>query len=172
MALIERKMMNFFDIVTFITIVWAVVSGWRSGFVSQLFSLAGVVAGAILSVKYGAAVGSMLGIDERFATVAGFLITFVGILIVATIVSKLLAKVISFIGLGWINTVLGIMLSVLKGLLILSLAFASIEAMNRELHFVESEYFDKAHTFHLVRNASEPIFKYLVEAKDSVMNSI
>lgn len=164
--------MNFFDIITLVALVWAVVSGWRSGFVSQLFSLVGVVAGAILSVKYGAAVGAMLGIGERFATIAGFLITFVGTLIVATIASKLLAKVISFIGLGWINTLLGVVLSALKGLLILSLAFASVEAVNRELHFVEEEYFSRSHTFHLVRNASEPIFKYLVEAKDSVMGSI
>lgn len=56
--------MNFFDIITIIAFVWAVVSGWRSGLVAQLLSLAGIVAGLILAIRFGARVGTMLGIDR------------------------------------------------------------------------------------------------------------
>ena len=40
---------NFFDIFTLIALIWAVVSGWRSGFVSQLLGLVGIILGIVLS---------------------------------------------------------------------------------------------------------------------------
>ena len=57
--------MNFFDILTLVALVWAVISGWRSGFVSQLLGLLGIILGIVLSLRYGASVGEMLGIDAR-----------------------------------------------------------------------------------------------------------
>ena len=161
--------MNFFDIITLVALVWAVVSGWRSGFVSQLLGLVGIVLGVVLSIRYGATVGEILHIDPRFAVVAGFLITFVATLILATILAKLLARGLSFIGLGWINILLGILLSIVKGLLVLSMLYASIFALNGSLKFVEPQYFDKSFSFDVVRSCAEPLFEYWEEAKKAVL---
>ena len=162
--------MNFFDILTRVALVWAVISGWRSGFVSQLLGLLGIVLGVALSVRYGAAVGELFHIDARFSAVAGFLITFVATLIVATILAKLIARVLSFVGLGWVNTLLGIILSVVKGLLVLSLLYASIYALNANLQFVEPQYFDSSISFDVVRKCAEPLFKFWNEAKQAVIS--
>ena len=162
--------MNFFDILTLVALVWAVISGWRSGFVSQLLGLVGIVLGVILSIRYGAEVGAMFHIDARFSVVAGFLITFVATLIVTTILAKLLARVLSFIGLGWVNTLLGILLSIVKGLLVLSLLYASIYALNTNLQFVETQYFDNSISFDVVRSCAEPLFNYWEEAKQAVLS--
>ena len=170
MRIFEHKKMNFFDILTLIALVWAVVSGWRSGFVSQLLGLVGIVLGIVLSIRYGAAVGALLGIDPRFSVVAGFLITFVATLIVATILAKLLARVLSFIGLGWVNTLLGIVLSVVKGLVVLSMLYASIYALNDNLKFVEKRYFENSVSFDVVRKCAEPLFNYWNEAKRTVVS--
>ena len=161
--------MNFFDILTLVALVWAIISGWRSGFVSQLLGLLGIVLGVVLSIRYGAAVGAMFNIDERFSVVAGFLITLVATLIVATILAKLLARVLSFIGLGWVNTLLGIVLSVVKGLLVLSLLYASIYALNVNLQFVEPEYFDSSISFDIVRKCAEPLFDFWNDAKQALI---
>lgn len=162
--------MNFFDIITLIALVWAVVSGWRSGFVSQLLGLLGIILGVVLSVRYGAAVGEMCGIDARFSVVAGFLITFVATLIVATILARLLARVLSFIGLGWINTLLGIVLSTLKGGIVLSMLYASIFALNSNLNFIEPQYFDESLSFDVVRKAAKPLLNYWEEAKQIILS--
>ena len=161
--------MNFFDILTLVALVWAIISGWRSGFVSQLLGLLGIIFGVVLSIRYGAAVGEMLHIDNRFMVVAGFLITFVATLIVATILSKLLARVLSFVGLGWVNTLLGIILSVVKGLLVLSLLYASIYALNANLQLVEKDYFDNSISFDVVRKCAEPLLNYWETAKEAVL---
>ena len=162
--------MNFFDILTLVALVWAVISGWRSGFVSQLLGLVGIILGIILSLRYGTAVGEMFNIDARFSVVAGFLITFVATLIVATILAKLIARVLSFIGLGWVNTLLGIALSIVKGLLVLSLLYAAIYSLNDNLQFVEPQYFDNSISFDVVRKCAEPLFKFWNEAKQAVLS--
>jgi membrane protein required for colicin V production len=162
--------MNFFDILTLVALIWAVINGWRSGFVSQLLGLLGIILGVVLSLRYGAAIGAMLNIDERFSVIAGFLITFVATLIVATILAKLIARVLSFIGLGWVNTLLGILLSIVKGILVLSMLYASIYALNTNLQFVESTYFDNSISFDIVRKCAEPLFKFWNEAKQAVLS--
>ena len=163
--------MNFFDILTLIALVWAVISGWRSGVVSQLLGLLGIILGVVLSVRYGAAVGAMFHIDARFSAVAGFLITFVITLIAATILAKTIAQVLSFIGLGWINTLLGIVLSIVKGLIVLSMLYAAIYALNANLQFLELQYFDNSISFDLVRKCAEPLFNFWNEAKQAVLSS-
>ena len=169
MRIFEHKRMNFFDILTILALVWAVVSGWRSGFVSQLLGLVGIILGVVLSIRYGAAVGEMLHIDARFAVVAGFLITFVVTLIAATILAKLLARVLSFIGLGWVNILLGVVLSVVKGLIVLSMLYASIFALNKSMKLVEQRYFDKSLSFDVVRSCAEPLFEYWDKAKRTIL---
>lgn len=128
--------------------------------------------GVVLSLRYGEAVGVMLGIDERFAAVAGFLIIFVVSLIVASILSWMLRKVLKFVGLSWVNTLLGIILSVVKGVLVLALIFISVKALNGELQIIEQSYIDSSYTFDTVCTIAKPIFDYLVEAKDMVVNTI
>ena len=169
MRLLEDFVMNFFDILTLVALVWAVVSGWRSGFVSQLLGLLGIILGIVLSLRYGASVGEMLGIDARFSVVAGFLITFVATLIVATLIARLIARVLSFVGLGWVNTLLGIVLSIVKGLIVLSMLYAAIFALNANLQFVEPQYFDKSISFDIVRKCAEPLFNYWNEAKQALL---
>ena len=113
----------------------------------------------------------MLHIDARFSVVAGFLITFVATLIVATILAKLLARVLSFIGLGWVNTLLGIALSIVKGLIVLSMLYAAIYSLNANLQFVEPTYFDNSISFDIVRKCAEPLFNFWNEAKQAVISS-
>lgn len=153
--------MNFFDIITIIVLVWAVVSGWRSGLVSQLLSLAGIVAGLILAIRFGARVGRALGIDPQFAAVAGFAITFVAIVVIAAILAKLLRSMLSFVGLHSLDTLLGITLSLVKFLLILSVTYAAFDSLNTDLKLIDRKYIASSRTFRPVKGVSECIFPYI-----------
>lgn len=153
--------MNFFDIITIIAFVWAVVSGWRSGLVAQLLSLAGIVAGLILAIRFGARVGTMLGIDPQFAAVTGFAVTFVAAVIIAAILAKFLRSMLSFIGLHSLDTLLGITLSLVKALLILSVAYAAFDSLNADMKLVDKKYIASSRTFHPVKGVSECIFPYI-----------
>ena len=101
---------------------------------------------------------------------AGFLITFVATLVLATILAKLLSKILSFIGLGWVNTVLGIVLAIAKSVVVLSMLYTSIFALNTNLKFVEPDYFNKSVSFNIVRELAEPLLDYWNESKQTFVN--
>lgn len=153
--------MNIFDILAAIALVWAVVNGWRNGLVSQLFSIAGVIAGLVLGYYFGGRVGAMLGVEEKFAAIVGFIATFIGVLIVAAIASKLLRALFSLVGIGQMDTILGIALSVAKFALVLSVLFTTIESLNRKVEIVERRHFDSSKTFRPISGIARSVGTWL-----------
>ena len=138
--LLNRKYMNIFDIIAIIILVLAVFAGYRKGFISQLFSFAGVVGGILLAIAFGADVGAFLGLDAAYSSVVGFAITFLA-------TARLLARLFSALGLGSIDTLLGILLSVLKYALVLSVVFVSLERLNKKAGLIDSRHFAASKSF-------------------------
>ena len=163
--------MNFLDILTLVAFLWAVVAGWRSGFVAQLLSLIGIVAGVMLAVSFGGEVGVMLGVKREFAAMTGFVVTFVVAMVAATVLSKLLRGVLSFMGLKSLDTLFGILLSVVKALIVLSLTYMAVEAVNGELKVVEEQYLRQSYTYDVVRSCARPVLEYLNAAKEQLLGS-
>ena len=163
--------MNFFDIVTFAALVWGVIRGLRSGFVSQLFSIIGIVFGLMLAVALGEEVGQMMGIDKSLAYVAGFIIVFAVSLIAATIAAHLAARIIKSVGLGRWDTVLGVVLSCVKMTVLLGVIYATIDAMNREMKLFDTKHTNKSLTFNFVRSTARPAFRYIDEARKSIVEA-
>lgn len=161
--------MNLFDVLTILVLVWTIFTGWRSGLVSQLLGLVGIIGGAILAVAYGAEVGKVLGLNESYSVIAGFLITFVVAMIVVSIVSRMLARVLSAIGLGWVNRILGAAFSVLKGVLVLSMLYAAIFSLNEQFGFIDPAIFEQSLSFDVVREAAAPLMEYWEEAKAAIL---
>ena len=127
--------MIFFDIITLAVIGWMIYKGQKDGFVSQLLGLIGICIGVFLALSYGEIVGSALRIDQQYATISGFVIVLLATIILIFLVSKLITKTLSLIKLGWLNTLLGIVFALFKGLLVLSLLYAAIFALNTRLQF-------------------------------------
>ena len=100
--------MNIFDIITVIFALLAIFNGWRKGFISQLCSLAGIVGGIALAIAFGAEVGAMFNIDAAYQKPIGFIITFVVASVAASLVAKIIGSLFNAIGLGGLNTLLGI----------------------------------------------------------------
>ena len=69
--------MNIFDIIIIIVLIIGAGAGARKGFISQLFSLIGIVGGIVVAIAYGEAVGKMLNLDPAYSKVLGFAITFI-----------------------------------------------------------------------------------------------
>ena len=55
--------MNTIDLIVCLILALAVWNGWRQGFVMQICSLAGIVAGIWLASRYGVYVGAWLKLD-------------------------------------------------------------------------------------------------------------
>lgn len=157
--------MFFFDIITLVVIGWMIFRGSKDGFVSQLLSLVGIIVGVVLAITYGGAVGNLLKIDPQYAEISGFIIIFIVAVIIALILSKLLSKIISVIKLNWLNTLLGILFSIVKGLVVLSFIYAAIFALNERIKLIDEKEFDKSISFNVVRSVANPLIKYWEQSK-------
>ena len=125
--------MNILDIIVWLALAVAVFNGWRKGFIGKLFSLAGLVGGIWLALGYGARCGEALHMEGPTAAVAGPIVVFVAAAVAANLVGRLVSKACSTIGLGGLDTLLGIALALLQAVLLLGLAFKATDYFDPEL---------------------------------------
>ena len=152
--LLNHHIMNIFDIITIIILILAALAGWRKGFTTQLLSLLSIVGGILLASAYGAEVGAALKIDPVYSKILGYVITFLATALAASLLSRVLSGIFAAMGLGGLDSVLGVALSALKYLLILSVAYIAIERFNNSLGFIEDRHFEESKSFNLVASVS------------------
>lgn len=153
--------MNTLDLIVCLVLVLAVWNGWRQGFVVQICSLAGIVAGIWLAARFGAQVGEWMRLDADVAAAGGFVTVLVVVVLVVAIAARLVRKVFHFAGLGIADTVLGVAVSVLKYLLILSALFSAFDTLNEDYCLVGPETIEHSKSYKPVKRLSESIFPFL-----------
>jgi membrane protein required for colicin V production len=147
-----------------------IISGVKSGIISQLLSVAGIAIGVALAYNYGEEVGVLLKINSEFSVVAGFAIIFIVSVVVAAIVAHFLSKVFSFAGLAWVNKLLGAIFAVIKGVVVLGLLYTAIYSLNEHLKVVEQESFNESISFNVVRKATQPLIDHWDNIKETAIN--
>lgn len=125
--------MNWLDIFLLLVMVVSVVTSFLRGFarvaVGLLASIAAVIGGLWL---YGTA-GSWLTeyvSSKEVANFCGFLLVFVGILLLGVITGKLLAMLFKWTGLSWLDRLLGAGVGLVRGLLISTAIVMAIMAFS------------------------------------------
>jgi membrane protein required for colicin V production len=109
--------MNWLDIVIIIILVISAISGFASGLIKTVFSLAGLILGVFLAGKFYVNLSGALGFipGDNGPRIAAFIIIFLVVMLVATILGIVLTKLISAVMLGWINRIGGAVLGLLLG---------------------------------------------------------
>lgn len=110
--------MHYLDIIILIIITASAVEGGIHGFVYEIFSLAGLLAGLFLAVKYFSLFASYL----QFLNLAGWILNVVSFLVILILVSalfrligRLLKKSLSKIFMGWLDHAVGVLFGVGRG---------------------------------------------------------
>jgi membrane protein required for colicin V production len=117
------SLFNWFDIVLAIVILASAAAGLRTGFARVVIGFAATVAGflagfwcyRLVAVKLQPWIAS-----PSVASVAGFLIIFVGISILGALLAALLSRLLKWVGLSWFNHLLGGAAGFLRGVLIVA----------------------------------------------------
>ncbi|WP_418992811.1 CvpA family protein [Alistipes sp.] len=162
--------MNSIDLLTSIVLLLAVWNGWRQGFIVQVFSLAGIVAGIWLAARYGAAVGEWLGLDEAVSAAGGFVVVLLLVILAVAVAARLVRKLFHFAGFGLPDIVLGIAVSVLKYLLVLSVLFSAFDSLNADYSLVGPGTIERSRTYGPVLRLSEHVLPFLERVGEQVKN--
>ena len=142
--------------------------GYRALALTDECSLAGIVLGAWLGIRFGTEAGALLHLDEEFAAAGGFLAVFVVVLIAVAIVGRLLRKVFHFAGFGIPDHLLGVAVSAAKTLLILGLLFSAFESLNKDHTLAEEKTLDRSVCYRPMIRLADSLFPLLEWAKEQV----
>lgn len=149
--------MAFVDIFILIILLWAVYQGWTTGFLKQLASFIGFLAGLLIAAMLYSALGDYLaprfGVGLTVARIMAFLLLWVVVPILLGQAATLLTKVMKGL-LGLPNRLLGVALSVLKYLVLLSCLFNVMSFM----HIISEEKQKQSLFYEPVRSTVSVLF--------------
>ncbi|MBO5890234.1 MAG: CvpA family protein [Alistipes sp.] len=118
------------DIVLLIVICVALLYGWRKGAIVQFLQLAGVYLAILLAPDYADEVGAIFTEDAGLAYLIGYGVIIIGAWIALWIVAPLFRKMLFFDALRRIDSMLGMVLSFVATIIIVSVLFSLFVTAN------------------------------------------
>jgi len=109
--------MNWLDIVIIVAIGLATFIGLRKGIIKTVLTLAGLILGIVLAGRFYIPFSEQLTLisSPGWAKVAAFAIIFIGVMVIAAVLARLLEWGTSAIMLGWANRLVGAVLGFVLG---------------------------------------------------------
>jgi membrane protein required for colicin V production len=108
--------MNWLDIVIIVVIVLLGIAGLRQGMIRTVFGIAGLIGGIVLAGRYYDELAARLFPSGAiWGNIAAYAIIVIATLVVAGVIGWLIAKLVNFAALGWLDRVMGFILGVVIG---------------------------------------------------------
>lgn len=119
--------MNWLDIVIIVVAVLLGLAGLRQGIIKTVFGIAGLIVGIVLAGRYYGELAALLSSSgATWANIAAYAIILIATLIVAGVIGWLVAKLVHFVMLGWLDRLVGCVLGVFIGGLLCAAVLAIV----------------------------------------------
>lgn len=159
--------MNIIDIIIVICCIPPLVKGISRGFVSQAASLLALILGVWLSFKFSVPVGEWLKeyleLPGTVIHVVSFALILTAVVLGLNLLAGMVEKVLEFVMLGWLNSLLGVVFALAKAVLALGLIFLLLTTLNSTLELIPGKYFDESVLYEPVKNIADIVFPYIKE---------
>lgn len=159
--------MNIIDIIIVICCIPPLVKGISRGFVSQAASLLALILGVWLSFKFSVPVGEWLKeyleLPGTVIHVVSFALILTAVVLGLNLLAGMIEKVLEFVMLGWLNSLLGAVFALAKAVLALGLIFLLLTTLNSTLELIPVKYFDESVLYEPVKNIADIVFPYIKE---------
>ena len=158
--------MNALDIVLLLLFIPGIIRGITKGFLEQAISLVGIIISAwIASTLYPVVsqlLGSFIGASETVLNIIAFVLLLIIVLVALLLLSKLLTKIVEKATLGWLNRILGIVLSLFVTALTLGLLASMFDALNERFQIItESQILSNSVMYSLLKDFADLVFPFL-----------
>ncbi|MBC7124737.1 MAG: CvpA family protein [Bacteroidales bacterium] len=157
--------MTTFDIIIVILLAVGAVRGFISGLIMQLTSLAALILGIWVAIRFSDFTAMLLmekaGLTGQYIPLVSFAITFVVVVIAVHFTGKLIDKFFNLTPLGMVNKILGLVFGVLKYALIISVIIVFVEKANQRFNFYSEQTKNKSMLFKPLSKLAPSIFPYL-----------
>lgn len=156
------KRMNTLDIVLLIIYVLAIFAGIRKGFVAQTVGLASIFISAYCAYLFADKVSKWLAQWIHVSPQALYIISFIIVIILAVALLNLGANVLTNLlknlTLGWLNSVLGVVMAMINTTLILGVIFMVFNSFNTTLFHFDTPASNDSVVYQFIRKVCETVF--------------
>lgn len=122
---------NWLDCILLLVMLASFLSGLKTGFVRVVVHLLATVGGLLAGFWCYGILGAELHPwihDAIAANLAGFTLIFLGVMLAGSLIGMVIARMFRFVGLGWLDHLLGGAAGLLRGALLVAVVVAAIVA--------------------------------------------
>jgi membrane protein required for colicin V production len=159
--------MNWIDMTIIVILGLSMVMGFINGLVKEVASLAALIFGIWGAIKFSAFTAEKLydyfDMSGQYVGVISFLITFGIIVILIHFVGLIVNKIVDAAALGFINRLLGIVFGLLKSVLIMSVIFVVLNAIDDHRSFLPKDKLEESMFYNPISDIAPAIFPIIGE---------
>jgi membrane protein required for colicin V production len=159
--------MNWLDAIIVVILILSLVTGFINGLVKEVASLAALILGIWGAIKFSTFTAEKLydyfDMTGRYVGVIAFLITFGIIVVIIHFIGILADKVVSAASLGFINRILGIVFGLIKSMLIMSVFFVVLNAIDARRPFLPKKTIEESKFYNPISDIAPAIFPIIGE---------
>ncbi len=156
------------DIFILVVLAWAVLSGWRNGLIKEIASAIGFLFGLFIAATCYSTFGSYLAVNgsegNMITSIAAFFILWICAPIVLGLAANVLTKCFKNTFIGGINSIGGIVVSVIKFTILLSCILSAMSA----LHILNEERTADSKLYEPVKGVLSTLVDWAITPKDEV----
>lgn len=135
--------MNHVDIILAIPLAIGAIRGFTRGFILEIASLIGLIAGVFLAAMFADVAAGVLSKyvewNPHAIKILAFVIVFILVIIVVKLIARIIEKLFKIVGLNFINRLAGLGAGTLKIAFVLSVVLIFFNYVNRNRAFMSEE---------------------------------
>lgn len=159
--------MNWIDLIIVVILIIAIVRGFTDGLVREVAALAALIFGIWGAIKFSSFTAGKLyewfDMSGQYVGIISFLITFGLIVIVIHFIGIIADKIIDAASIGFLNRLLGMVFGFFKSVLILSVFFVILNAIDTRRPFLPEEAIEQSKFYNPIADIAPAIFPVIGE---------
>ncbi|MBQ7575728.1 MAG: CvpA family protein [Bacteroidales bacterium] len=157
--------MGTIDIIILVCLLPSLYFGLKNGLVKQIISFAVIYLGITLSLKFSGLVEPLvqqyLHIEGFWAKFIAFVAIFAAVALVLSLLGNIIDKAIKAGATGFLNRVLGLLLSVFIFVLLTALLVYMVDALNQATDLIPKEKLAESKLYPFMLDIAKTFFPYL-----------
>jgi len=159
--------MNWIDLIIVVFLFFAIFRGFINGMVNEVASLAALILGIWGAIKFSSFTAEKLydyfDMTGQYVGIIAFLVTFGIIVIIIHFIGIIADKLITAVSLGFLNRILGIVFGLFKTVMIMSVFFVILNAIDARRPFLPRDKIEESRFYNPISDIAPAIFPIIGE---------
>jgi membrane protein required for colicin V production len=159
--------MNWIDLIIVVILIIAIIRGFTDGLVREVAALAALIFGIWGAIKFSSFTAGKLyewfDMSGQYVGIIAFLITFGVIVIIIHFIGIIADKIIDAASIGFLNRLLGMVFGLFKSVLILSVFFVILNAIDSRRPFLPEAAIEQSKFYNPIADIAPAIFPVIGE---------